>query len=337
MGRKATLAEVAAAAGVSISTVDRVINGRGGVSARKEQLVLDQARKLDLRRPLDFAPLRAIRIGVLMQAPSDPFYAVVRAAFGRANQLYGHLNTQCLLHYFDMQAPDRMAALIETVARSHDGLVVIAYENPVVVEALRSAAARIPVITLVSDLPHSGRTAYVGLDNRSAGRVAGELMARFLGKGGGDIMVLSGLRSFVGHEEREMGFRAVLAERFPECRVAKVAETRESRVAAGDLVRAALRDNPAIAGIYNISTGNQAIAAALRGLARAEHTVFIAHELTPGRRQLLREGVLDAIIDQNPETEAITAVETLLHRFGRIETAPARTITPFYIYIRENA
>jgi LacI family transcriptional regulator len=230
-----------------------------------------------------------------------------------------------------------MAALISATAKSHDGLIVVAYENPVINDALRAVSTRLPVITMVSDLPHCGRKIYVGLDNRSAGRVAGELMARFLGPAGGDVIIFSGMRSFVGHEEREMGFRAVLAERFPRCGVARVLETHEQIDKAGELALAAFIDNPGIRGIYNVSAGNRAIASALRELGLGEHTVFITHELTSDRRRLLREGVLDAVIDQNPEIELTTAVETMLHYLGRIATAPTSAITPFYIYVRENA
>lgn len=33
----------------------------------------------------------------------------------------------------------------------------------------------------------------------------------------------------------------------------------------------------------------------------------------------------------------MTAVETMLHWLSRLEAAPPRNITPFYIYVHENA
>jgi LacI family transcriptional regulator len=63
---------------------------------------------------------------------------------------------------------------------------------------------------------------------------------------------------------------------------------------------------------------------------------MITHELTPDRRQLLLEGSIDAIIDQNPELEALTAIEALAHHFGRLDAPPARLITPFTLFFREN-
>ena len=70
------------------------------------------------------------------------------------------------------------------------------------------------VITLATPIRGIGAQNYIGPDNRKAGRVAGDLMGRFLGRDGGEVVVIAGLLSMIGHEEREMGFRAVLRERY---------------------------------------------------------------------------------------------------------------------------
>ena len=88
----------------------------------------------------------------------------------------------------------------------------------VVLEQHFAARATIPVVTLATDVRDCGRHAYVGPDDRRAGRVAGDLMGRFLGPTGGDIVMIAGLLSLIGNEEREMGFRSVLRERYPTCR-----------------------------------------------------------------------------------------------------------------------
>ena len=50
MLKKTKLNQIAEAAGVSISTVDRVINRRGGVSQKREEIVLEWANRLGLDR-----------------------------------------------------------------------------------------------------------------------------------------------------------------------------------------------------------------------------------------------------------------------------------------------
>ena len=81
-----------------------------------------------------------------------------------------------------------------------------------------------PVLTLVSDIAHAPRIAYVGIDNRNAGRLAGHLLGRFVPGSAGEVALFAGSLSYRGHEEREMGFRHILADEFP-----KLADRRAAR------------------------------------------------------------------------------------------------------------
>ncbi|PMZ24099.1 LacI family transcriptional regulator, partial [Pseudomonas sp. FW306-02-F04-BA] len=84
--------------------------------------------------------------------------------------------------------------------------------------------AGIRLVTLVSDVPAAPRSAYVGIDNRVAGRTAALLMGRFLGGRTGHLAMMVGSRSYRGHEEREMGFRSVLSEEFPHLTVSSAVD-----------------------------------------------------------------------------------------------------------------
>jgi LacI family transcriptional regulator len=148
--------------------------------------------------------------------------------------------------------------------------------------------------------------------------------------------MIAGLLSMIGHEEREAGFRSVLRERHPECRVLEVLESHEQGERAGDLVFDALKRNPGVRGIYNASAGARTVVDAMRAIGRQDEIVFITHELTEDRRLLLRDGLIDAIIDQNPEFEVRTAVEAMARHFGRIDTATVSTVTPIHIHMIEN-
>jgi LacI family transcriptional regulator len=335
--RKTTAAQVARAAGVSPATVDRVLNRRGGVSADKEKRVLAWARKLGLDRNISVRPTRTLRIGVVMGHPSNPFYESLRVAFARANRLFFSSNIQIAVAYADALAPDHAAKVIADTARAADALVVTLPSHPFMDETLRRIAATKPLLAMVTDLPDISRLAYVGVDNHASGRVAGDLMGRFIGRQGGDVAIVTDLRNMVALREREVGFSSILEERHPGCRLVGVLDTLGRQDRAAILVRERIERHGPLAGLYVTSTGNRAIADVLlaRGLAQA--TVMITHELTADRRALLKQGVIDVIIDQNPEHEAFTAIETLAHHFGRLEAPPTRLTTPFTLYFRENA
>ena len=106
MARKTTAKDVALAAGVSASTVDRVLNGRGGVDPDKERRVIEWARKLKLDRALRHRVARTLRIAVLIQSPDNPFYAEVQNAFAAANRAYGDFNMQFSRPPLRPSAPD---------------------------------------------------------------------------------------------------------------------------------------------------------------------------------------------------------------------------------------
>src|SRR5205823_7219414 len=77
---------------------------------------------------------------------------------------------------------------------------------------------------------HVPLDAYVGIDSRQAGRLAGYLLGRFLGTSEPKkVAMFAGSLSYRGHEEREMGFRHILAEEFPNLAVVELGEMRDDR------------------------------------------------------------------------------------------------------------
>lgn len=335
--RKITAKDIAAAAEVSLATVDRVLNNRGGVSEKKERRVLEWARRLKIDRALNQRPSRTLRIAVLLQSPDNPFHAAVQRGFEAAALKAFQYNLQFKVHHIDPTRPDATAKLILRLTDNCDGMAIVSAQDDRVAAAMRLfAAAGKPIVTMATDMRQTDRSAYVGPDNGRAGRIAGDLMGRLLGKDGGDIVIISGMVSMLGHGEREAGFRAVMRERFPACRITEVLESRERAELAGDLVFSALKHNGRIRGIYNASTGALPVVNAIRVSEKQGKVVFITHELTADRRQLLREGLIDVIIDQNPSYEVQVAVEVLAHHLGRKDDAPVSLITPIHIHTIEN-
>lgn len=335
MGTKTTARQVAEAAGVSVATVDRVLNARGGVSPDKEKRVLHWARQLHMDRSLAHRPARTLRISVILQGPQNPFHMASQQAFQRIASHYLHFNMQLAFSHADPNDHQSCARLIDRLGQRHDGLIVTYPSSDIIVAAIDRQAARVPVITFATDIPTSRRHVYIGPDDEQAGRIAGDLMGRLL-SGKGEILIIAGLLRMTGQMARQTGFRSVIETRYPQCRIAQVAESHESQEKAGRLVHAALTRHPGIRGIYNASTGAQAIADALSANGCSRDVVFITHELTPDRRRLIEAGLLDAIIDQDVEHEARIAIETMARLVGRLEGEAASVLTPTHIHMIEN-
>ena len=198
------------------------------------------------------------------------------------------------------------------------------------------ADAGIKLVTIASDVPAAPRSAYVGLDNRVAGRTAALLMGRLLRGLAGNIAIVTGSRSYRGHEEREMGFRAVLSEDFPELTVDR--GRRHQRGRRRQLCRDAEAAARAVETARHLLRRRRSLRRGAR-FARdklAQRPVFICHDLTPLTRTYLIDDLADVVIDQNAR---LTAEQSVIQLLGSIaSSAPVianRYIEPRLIF-REN-
>lgn len=332
--RKPGIRDVAAQAGVSRATVDRVLNRRGGVAPDKERAVLLSARALGLDRNLGARPRRLLRVGVLVKAPGNPFYSALRDGFEAANRRFADRAIMAYLHGVDMLDPPSVQRRLRQAAAEYDALVVVAPDDAVSRRELRAVAQRLPVIAIATDLPADIPHHYVGPDNRRAGRLAGELMGRLLGARGGEVLVVGGLAAFHGHRDREQGFAEVLAADYPAVGPLRRVDSRDDEAMVARGVARALARHPAIAGIYNISQGNAGVAQRLAPAPQGRPLV-ICHDLTPVTAALLRDRRIDAVIDQDPAREAQRALEIVLQHYGRLAPLPDPTPLPARLILRE--
>ncbi len=336
-GRKPTMTDVAREAGVSLATVDRVLNGRGGVAPAKAGRILTAAKRLGLDRALAAPPGRTLRVAVLIQPPANAFHADLRAGIQLAARLYHDLNLQFLVHHIDPRDPARTAAMVVEQGARCDAMILSGPDDARVAAAVRGRAAQIPIVTMADDVPESGRAAFVGPDDRQAGRIAGDLFGRLVGREGGNVLMVIGSVDIRGHRERVKGLRAVLARFYPQTTVGAVVASGEDADRAGLLVTHALAADPLVRGICLGTTGAREVAAAVVRAGVRDRVAIVVHELTQSRRTLLRQREIDAVIDQNPALEARVAVETIARLLGRMEGEPASTRTEIRIYTPENA
>lgn len=312
-----TLIDVAREAGVSPATADRALNNRPGVRARTREIVLETAQRLGYIATTDGQPVAAARAGAVVRLDfilpegTNTFIKMLH----RQIELQARARPDLDVHITTIEgfSPDRLARSLATLAPTARGVGVIALDHPTVREALRTlAAADVKVVTIASDILHVPRTAYIGIDNRAAGRLAGYVMSRFMGAGrAGKVALFAGSLSYRGHEEREMGFRHMLAEEHSQLEIVELREMLDDRERAYAEAAALLDRHPDLAGIYNIGAGNPGIARALKERGRERSVVFVGHEVTEGTKSLLLEGTMDAVIDQNPRVEAREALNVL--------------------------
>lgn len=295
---------------VSTATVDRVLNGRAGVSAANRQRVQVAAKALGYLPVEDRVAL-----------PSRPAHLEFFVPLGRSEFMQGvaasirdfagglPLVASCRVHPIDGLSPEALVRAVEKTSLQTNGVGVIAVDHPVCRAAIRQLCdAGLRVITIASDVQGTPRSDYVGVDNRVAGRTAGLLMGRMARAG--NVALFLGSRFYHGHEERAEGFRAVL-EGFPGLRLLPAIEMDED---SGTSYAATLRllRTADVAGIYCVGAGRSGIGRAVAEAGRPRRPFVIMHDLTEVTRGMLAGDVIDVVIDQNARLIGEQAVIRLL-------------------------
>jgi LacI family transcriptional regulator len=331
--------DIARAAGVSTATVDRVLNRRIGVRTATAQRVVEAAAALDyLPRAALYEALRPrpMRLAFLLPSGTNRYLRMLGEHISSSDDQLSAYNVASHCSFVEGFNPKALARSLHHHARRADGIAFMALDHPLVREAVAAVVARgIPVLTMVSDISDAPRTAYVGLDNRAAGRSAALLIGRFLGERRGKVALIAGSRSYRAHQEREMGFLGIVAEAFPGLSVVGLREGHDDAAQNYRQTRALLAKHPDIVAIYNIGGASDGIVRALREANRGS-IVFIGHGLTPDTRAALRDGVMDVAITQDHQLVTLNCVRIFANlRDGRAAMAGIEPIQ-ISLFVREN-
>ena len=337
---KATIEDVAEEAGVSVATVDRVLNGRAAVRPQTADRVEKAIRRLNYqpdRLAARLARAREYRFCFILPEGSNAFMAsLADAVKGEALRMVREKVVIDLRHtdVFDAQ---KLSATLDTIGPIYDGVAVVALDHPRVREAINALSDRgVTVVTLVSDVPSSKRLHYVGIDNSAAGRTAATLMGRYLSVRKGKVGLIAGSLSLRDHIERQFGFEQVMAHDFPNLTILPVREGRDDRDKVQAVADQLLADHPDLIGLYNVGAGSGGIAAALEHAGRARDVVFITHELTEDTRRALIDGTIDIIINQDAGHEVRSAIRVLMSKADRLPIVEQMERIRIDIYLRDN-
>ncbi len=337
---RATLEDVAREAGVSLATVDRVINRRPGVRERTVARVEAAINKLSYRPDPAAARLarnRSFRFCFVLPTGTNTFMGQLAEQVRQTAEWLAVQRAFVEVLHVDVFVPDELAATLERIGPGYDGIATIALDHPRVRAAIDDVVSQgTVVVTLVSDAPTSSRLHYVGIDNTAAGRTAGSLMGRFLGGRAGKVAVIAGSLSLRDHAERHFGFTQVLSTEYPALSVLPAREGRDDSDRTRELTRALLAEHPDLVGVYTVGAGNRGIGAALEADGRGAEVVWIGHELTPHTRRFLVRGVMAAAINQDAGHEARSAARILLAHCSGEPLMPDQERIRIDIFIRDN-
>jgi LacI family transcriptional regulator len=337
--RRVTLKQIAEEAGLSVATIDRVINGRRPVRRATAVRVRSAADALGYKSAIliDESGLEPIRCAVLLQKKTTFIYQNIAEELTQASQSATsrrvELKVEFVENYLD---PSSVAERMHSVGNQMDILVAVATESPYISEAIAVLAGRrIPVVALLSDLSAPDLAAYVGLNDRTAGRTAAWAIARCASQPG-SVGILIGSHGYLGQEDREIGFRTYFREKAPGFKILEPAVCNDDPEIAYKLTLEMVHGSEKLVGLYSVGGGTRGTIRALEESQLSTRPAYVCHPLTPATRRGLIRGTVDVVIAPDIRELARATIQMCLKLKEAAHLTKQAAIVPFVIYTSEN-
>jgi LacI family transcriptional regulator len=348
------VADIAAQAGLSAATVDRVLHGRAHASGRARRQVEGAVAELERQATQVRLGASTLVLDLVVQAP-ERFSREVRGALEAELPALRPVTLRARSHLSETADPDAVARVLDRVAEPARGLrpgaarsrsgappagpagvVLKAPDDPVVAAAVDRLADRgIPVVTLVTDVRGCRRAAYVGLDNAAAGATAATLVHGHLRDAPGAVLLTISRSIFFGERERRAGFEAELSRLHPGREVVVLDDADGLDRGVGGLARELLGRRRDIVGVYSIGGGNRAVVDAF-ATAGIRPLVYVGHDLDADNLDLLRSGGIDLVLHHDLRADLRWAARQLLRAHHLLPGAPTSMAAPVQVVTRHN-
>ena len=341
MVKRPTITDLARHAGVSVATVDRVLNRRLPVREDTALRVATAAEAIGyhaaglLKRRLSEVPRRTL--GFLLQKRQDSFYQSFGAELVKCTKGFEGIDGRPILDFVDELLPARIAARIKDMSERVDALAIVAVDHPVVNEAVEEAVSRGKrVFTLLSDITTPKRSCYLAVDSRKAGRTAAWTISR-LAKRPGKVGILLGSHRYLSQEISEISFRSYMREHAPEFQLLEPIINLDDERIANEAVSDMLASNPDLVGVYASGGGQDGLIQALREEGAGRGVVAVCNEITGSARSALIDGTIDMVLRTPIESMSAKAVALMAQSVsGHAFDIPGQVLFPAEIFISEN-
>ncbi|MFJ5714183.1 sugar ABC transporter substrate-binding protein [Neobacillus sp. NPDC093127] len=195
-----------------------------------------------------------------------------------------------------------------------DGIIIQGLDTEAFKELTKIKASfyGIPIITVANDVPmaESLRRTYVGSDQYMAGKMIAQQLLTDMGSAGTVVLMYDSHQVYY-QTERLRGIQNVLKD-YPNVKIinAETTDTREQIMAA---TRDVLNRTPNVNAFIVVNANAAgAMAQEIRNRYQADHYHLYSFDDSPESLSLLKQGRLDAMIEQSPEKMGEISVERIM-------------------------
>ena len=311
-----TIKKIAEIAKVSRGTVDKVLNNRVGVSDEVRKRVRDIIDSFNYHPNKIGKALsqnnKLLTIGVILAPDYNSFVDGVKKGVEAARKKFYDFGVRIEIHVLKrLDAEEEYGIMKSMMENNISALSLVPIQDKLITDCINKMHVKgIPVITFNSDIYNSKRLCFVGQDHYMGGRVAADLMGKTIG-GSGNIVVITSSQNLLCHVQRLEGFRTKLKENYTNINIIDVFENEDEELKAFNCVMSLIDKSIDLKGIYITGGGVSGVSKALKIAHKEKIVKIISHDFAPETINLMKEGIIDFTIGQDPFSQGYLPIEML--------------------------
>ena len=337
-----TMKEIAELANVSRGTVDKVLNNRPGVKPATQEKVMRIVKELHYQPNLLGKALvqskSPMKFGIILTPEFNPYIQELLLGINKAKEEFSSFGIEIITKMLStLESAEQLAILNELISQNIHGLAIFPLSDTQIISRVNQLVrSNVPVVTFNSKTEEIRSLCFIGQDHYKGGRAAAELLLKtFPEHTPRQVGVIVSSSILSCHQERLSGFTEKLLEECSESRIISVQENQDRKEDAFRITLEYCNRCPDLDAIYITGGGVAGVGSALE-ISGMDHRIrVICHDATPDSIDLLKNGVVDFILGQDPIEQGYQLVKVLFEYCMKGITPPKEIEIPVTITIKE--
>lgn len=343
--KRVTIKDIAAIAGVSRGTVDRVINKRGNVDPLVEKSILKIAKDLGYQKNMiasNLAINKIYSLAIVLPSPhSDLFWHFPHEGLMYGLKVYGHYNIQ--FEFFDFPLHDAdvyKLQLSNALRKKPDAIITSPIYTTQALEMMDlGQELNIPFITINTELQHDNILCYIGQDSFHSGYLAGRLLELRLSKSDEVVVINFGhnISNALHYSDKVEGLKQFFMDKYQISK--QIAWYEFYQYDNPQLLNAffdtIVQNHPHLKALFFTNSRAYKLFEAISDVHKYGLYIVGFDMVSPNIRYL-KEGKLDFIINQNPVEQGYFAVMNFVNHFVLNLPIKRNQYLPLDIILKEN-
>lgn len=306
-----TLDDIAKLANVSRRTVARALEDKSKVKAETYEKIMALIKQYDYRPNLSGRSLSLSNKKILFcgyHSDGSLFHnEIIKNAKIKAQEIERY-NVKVDIIIDDISNPLSLEEQQKIVDNFDANILVTLPKNrdfPLISRIIDKAQEQdVPIIYLNMDGDAKNRLCYVGCDYLKSGTIAAGLMSLVLGAKGNIAIFNRGSPSMPSFQMRIKGFKEELAKHYRDIHIVYENFNIKENNIDYDKVK-----NSDIDGVYVVNPGDYSICKNLYEFLKERNIKIITNDLLDKSEVLLNEGIICAIVYQDPQEQAYKSLD----------------------------